>query len=266
MFGAIRSGMATAMHELSVVSNNVANAGSTAYKKSVTTFADIYGSSTPDVVARTTVGQGATISQTKRVDSQGPVLDQGGALDLAIIGAGMFVLSPPDTGGGVSGNLIYSRDGKFGVNSEGDLVASDGAFVLNTEGEKITVPFINGEGDDATTLTSVDIGGNGKLTLSYNNIPVEADPPIYLQLAKFPNTNGMAQVGANRFVQTSASGLPVLGRPGEAGFGQLQSGAIEGSNVDITQELTLMMRAQQQFNGSTRLLQANSDMVEKMTR
>ena len=68
------------------------------------------------------------------------------------------------------------------------------------------------------------------------------------------------------FAQSTYSGDPVYGIAGQIGFGTLQAGALEGSNVDITQEMTVMIRAQQQFSGSARVLQANSDMVEKLTR
>ena len=106
MFGSIRSGMATAMHELSVVSNNIANAGSTAFKKSDVSFSDLYSSSSPFAVPRNAVGQGSNVYSTRMSESQGGVMDRGGALNLAIIGSGYFTVSPPDATGQPSAGLF----------------------------------------------------------------------------------------------------------------------------------------------------------------
>ncbi|MDB4091548.1 flagellar hook basal-body protein, partial [bacterium] len=80
------------------------------------------------------------------------------------------------------------------------------------------------------------------------------------------NQSALKNVGSARFAETTYSGQPTFGIAGQSGYGTLQAGALEGSNVDITQEMTVMIRAQQQFSGSARVLQANSDMVEKLTR
>ena len=82
MYGIIRSGMSTAMHEIAVVSNNIANSGSTGFKKSDVSFNDIYGSATPDTVARTQAGFGSAIAGTRRNDGQGAIVDRAGALNL----------------------------------------------------------------------------------------------------------------------------------------------------------------------------------------
>jgi len=73
-------------------------------------------------------------------------------------------------------------------------------------------------------------------------------------------------LGNSRFAATERSGLLSVGSPTDSGFAQLQTGGLEISNVNITDELTSMIKAQQQFNGSARLMQANSDMIEKLTR
>ena len=115
MYGIIRSGMSTAMHEIAVVSNNIANSGSTGFKKSDVSFNDIYGSATPDTVARTQAGFGSTIAGTRRNDGQGAIVDRAGALNLAIIGPGMLTVSPPGADGASSGNLFYTRSGELTI-------------------------------------------------------------------------------------------------------------------------------------------------------
>ena len=76
----------------------------------------------------------------------------------------------------------------------------------------------------------------------------------------------MKQLGSGKYAPTDLSGKLFVGNPNSAGFGNLETGYVEGSNVDITIEMTNMIRAQQQFNGAARIMQTNSDMIEKMTR
>ena len=87
-----------------------------------------------------------------------------------------------------------------------------------------------------------------------------------INIASFSNPMGLRNVSQSRFEQTIDSGEVVFGIASSQGFGSINSGMLESSNVDLTTELTIMMRAQQQFSGSARLLQTNSDMLEKLTR
>ena len=267
MYGIIRSGMSTAMHEIAVVSNNIANSGSTGFKKSDVSFNDIYGSATPDTVARTQAGFGSAIAGTRRNDGQGAIVDRAGALNLAIIGPGMLTVSPPGADGAASGNLFYTRSGELTIDKDGFLKTSDGAYVQGTAaGTEITgtlsalqIPFSEGE----EALTGLEITTSGLISATYGSSIIDRGT---LALATFANQSALKNVGSARFAETTYSGQPTFGTAGQSGFGTLQAGALEGSNVDITQEMTVMIRAQQQFSGSARVLQANSDMVEKLTR
>lgn len=267
MYGIIRSGMTTAMHEIAVVSNNIANSGSTGFKKSDVSFNDIYGSATPDTVARTQAGFGSAIAGTRRNDGQGAIVDRAGALNLAIVGPGMLTVSPPGSDGAPSGNLFYTRSGELTIDKDGFLKTSDGAYVQGTgAGTETTgtlsalqIPF--NEGEEA--LTGLEITTSGLISATYGSSIIERGT---LSLATFANQGALKNVGSARFAETTYSGQPTFGIAGQSGFGTLQAGALEGSNVDITQEMTVMIRAQQQFSGSARVLQANSDMVEKLTR
>ena len=267
MYGIIRSGMTTAMHEIAVVSNNIANSGSTGFKKSDVSFNDIYGSATPDTVARTQAGFGSAIAGTRRNDGQGAIVDRAGALNLAIVGPGMLTVSPPGSDGAPSGNLFYTRSGELTIDKDGYLKTSDGAYVqgtavgTETSGtlSALQIPF--NEGEEA--LTGLEITTSGLISATYGSSIIERGT---LALATFANQGALKNVGSARFAETTYSGQPTFGVAGQSGFGTLQAGALEGSNVDITQEMTVMIRAQQQFSGSARVLQANSDMVEKLTR
>ena len=267
MYGIIRSGMSTAMHEIAVVSNNIANSGSTGFKKSDVSFNDIYGSATPDTVARTQAGFGSAIAGTRRNDGQGAIVDRAGALNLAIIGPGMLTVSPPGADGAASGNLFYTRSGELTIDKDGYLKTGDGAFVQGTAAgaevggtlSALQIPF--NEGDEA--LTGLEITTSGLISATYGSSIIDRGT---LALATFANQGALKNVGSARFAETTYSGQPTFGIAGQSGYGTLQAGALEGSNVDITQEMTVMIRAQQQFSGSARVLQANSDMVEKLTR
>jgi flagellar hook protein FlgE len=267
MYGIIRSGMSTAMHEIAVVSNNIANSGSTGFKKSDVSFNDIYGSATPDTVARTQAGFGSAIAGTRRNDGQGAIVDRAGALNLAIVGPGMLTVSPPGSDGAPSGNLFYTRSGELTIDKDGYLKTSDGAYVQGTAAgtetsgtlSALQIPF--NEGEEA--LTGLEITTSGLISATYGSSITERGT---LALATFANQGALKNVGSARFAETTYSGQPTFGVAGQSGFGTLQAGALEGSNVDITQEMTVMIRAQQQFSGSARVLQANSDMVEKLTR
>ena len=267
MYGIIRSGMSTAMHEIAVVSNNIANSGSTAFKKSDVSFNDVYCSATPDTVARTQAGFGSAIAGTRRNDGQGAIVDRAGALNLAIIGPGMLTVSPPGADGASSGNLFYTRSGELTIDKDGYLKTGDGAFVQGTAAgaevggtlSALQIPY--NEGEEA--LTGLEITTSGLISATYGSSIIDRGT---LALATFANQGALKNVGSARFAETTYSGQPTFGIAGQSGYGTLQAGALEGSNVDITQEMTVMIRAQQQFSGSARVLQANSDMVEKLTR
>jgi flagellar basal-body rod protein FlgG len=255
------------MHEIAVVSNNIANSGSTGFKKSDVSFNDIYGSATPDTVPRTQAGFGSAIAGTRRNDGQGAIVDRAGALNLAIIGPGMLTVSPPGADGASSGNLFYTRSGELTIDKDGFLKTSDGAFVQGTAAgtettgtlSALQIPFSEGE----EALTGLEITTSGLISATYGSSIIDRGT---LALATFANQSALKNVGSARFAETTYSGQPTFGVAGQSGFGTLQAGALEGSNVDITQEMTVMIRAQQQFSGSARVLQANSDMVEKLTR
>ena len=89
---------------------------------------------------------------------------------------------------------------------------------------------------------------------------------LEISLGVFSNTSGLKELGGGIFAQTDKSGLLSLGAPSDLGYASLKSGGLEASNVNITEELTSMIKAQQQFNGSARLMQTNSEMVEKLTQ
>ena len=271
MYGTIRSGMATAMHELAVISNNISNAGSTAFQRSDVSFSDLYGAASAESVQRLSTGLGASVEATRRSISQGPLVTRAGVLNLALSGSGMFVTAPPTLEGGPSNQRVYTRNGEFSLDANGDIRSNDGSYVmgfanvgegaqLNPESlTKLNVPFeIEG-----VKLSSLEINKDGSIFGTYGQTIKQIGQ---IGLAGFPNPLAMRPLGLSRFEPTANSGAPVFGIGGSDGYGQVQSGALETSNVDMTVEMTSMIRAQQQFSGAARILQTNSDMIEKLTQ
>ena len=270
MFSLIKSGMASAMHELSVVSNNISNANSIGFKKSLVSFSNLGDDFTAEAVARTQVGQGAIINSTRQSDAQGSILNTQSKTDLALVGNGYFALKNSKDDG-----VSFSRNGNFDLDLQGFLKTNDDCLLLGTPAvdgafasidadltalTPIQVPLIR----EGVNMTNLKILGDGKISAEYGTS--ETFPIATLALGIFSNPSGLVSKGNGRFSQSNDSGILTLGAPTSRGFASLQAGGLERSNVDITDELTNMIKAQQQFNGSARLMQTNSEMVERLTR
>ena len=262
--------MASAMHELSVISNNVSNANSNGFKKSLVSFADFAGGLFPASVQSSANGLGSRVEETRVSDAQGAILSTENKTDMALIGNGYFALQ------NINDNTVsFTRNGAFGLDEQGFLTTADNHRVLGTPIfendfgqtpdniealQPIQIPSIK----DDLVMSELEIAEDGRISARYG----EQDPvPISsLTIGIFSNPIGLKELGNARFSATERSGLLTLGAPMDSGFADLQVGGLEISNVNITDELTAMIKAQQQFNGSARLMQANSDMVEKLTR
>lgn len=271
MYGTILSGMSTAMHALGVISNNIANASSTAFQKSDVTFADLFSSGTPESASRNSPGLGSMVEMTRRSQAQGNLMEREGVLNLGLSGNGMFVVARPDGAGGVGPTLAYTRVGEFSLDSEGFIRSTDGSFLLGVPGAGGLATGVTGLSPlriepehDGVKLTGVSIGRDGMVVGSYGSDVMRSIGQI--NIASFPNPMGLRNVSQSRFEQTLDSGGVVLGIASTQGFGSVNSGKLEASNVDLTTELTIMLRAQQQFSGAAKLLQTNADMLEKLTR
>ena len=274
MFGLIRSGMVTAMKELQVVSNNIANSGSTAFRKSDISFSDIYSQTTAGADGGSQFGSGASVAAVRLSEAQGGMVQREGALNLAIAGSGYFVLSPTNTPEAAVTTQNFTRNGEFSLDSQGYLRAANNSYVLGTKLNstdadgvaalsKIQVPQTIGE-ETKSALTDVSVTNDGTVTATYG---IDTIQKLFtLSLANFPNQTALSNLGGSTFVKTDASGEPVIASSGSSGLGSISSGMLETSNVDITNEMTAMIRSQQQFNGAARLLQTNADMIEKLTR
>jgi flagellar basal-body rod protein FlgG len=190
------------------------------------------------------IGLGVRAAATTRNFAQGNLTQTGNVYDLAIKGQGFFQVQMPD------GSTAYTRDGAFQVNADGELVTSNGDAVQPA----ITVP------PDATSVT---IAADGTVSVG---VPGQAEPVQIgqLQIAAFVNPAGLEARGGNLFVETAASGVPTVGTPGRDGLGPLQQGMVEGSNVNVVEELVTMIATQRAYELNSKAIQTSDQMLQRL--
>lgn len=266
MLSVIRSGMSAAMSDIGVTSNNIANARTTGFKKRETSFADVYVSSV-SVGVGNRVGSGVITPEIRVTSSQGNLKQTGDVLDLAIEGQGMFTLL--DTNAGLD-NKLYTRDGSFSVDQDGDIAATEGYKLMSSTGTMIRIPpraagVITADGYESLgdiALTGVVIRSDGTVEASYGPDQVFAVGKV--GLSTFADANLLTPVGQNLFRENPRSGQGQLGAPVADGRGKIHSGALEMSNTDMTDEMAKLIKAQQAFSGSSRLMQSEGEMIRRL--
>ncbi len=264
MLSILKSALNANSREMGIVSNNIANANSTAYKKSTANFEHIYSihkSSDPDKFS----GQGVGISDPRIQMSQGSLQATGGALDLAITGSGFF----PVIQGDQIDTPFFTRDGSFNITANGEVVTNDGLKVMGYLGDEkgvlknLIIPTTKKNSDQTTSIISnINVAPDGKITAVYG-----LDEEVIIgsfALASFINGPGLTPLGNNRFQNNAKSGVPNYGVPMNGSFGKIEAGNLERANVDITSEMVTMLKTQQAFSGVSRLLQAEVDITKRL--
>ncbi len=244
------TGMAAQQVRTEVIANNLANVNTTAFKRSRAAFEDllyqavretsIQGGQDADTAQAVQVGRGTRLAGVNRMHEQGAVEQTGRPLDLAIEGEGFFQVRLP------TGDLAYTRDGSFQVSDQGVLVTNGGLALQ----PGIRIP------EGATTVT---ISRTGVVSAQKGKELVEVGR---LSLARFTNTAGLLALGENMYAETPASGRPVEGFPDDEGFGRLLQGNLEGSNVEIVQEMVDMIAAQRAYEINSKTVKAADEMSE----
>ena len=197
------------------------------------------------------VGLGARVSNTQLNMKTGYFEETGGPLDVAISGEGFFKVQTFD---GIGNGEAYTRAGNF-------IVDGDGNLVLGT----FDGPIVDGglsfpAGYDQRSLT---IQGDGTITVIVDGEPQEVGQ---MELHRFVNPHGLRQEGGNLFTKTEASGEPLSGMPGEAGYGTLVQGYLEASNVDPVRELVSMIRTQRNFELNSHAIKAADENMQAVNR
>lgn len=252
------TGMMAQEKNVEVIANNVANMRTTGFKRQTIHFQDLLyeqhrrsGTATSDQNTQSPaglfVGSGVKTVATPRIMSQGNITMTERSYDLAIRGEGFFRIQMPD------GRTAYSRDGGFETDSQGRITNKEGYLV----DPGITVP------QDAT---SVSINQLGQVSAM---LPGQVQPQVLGQLtmSRFINKIGLESIGDNLFLETPGSGPAIDGTPGADGFGNLQQGYLEESNVNSVTEIAAMIQAQRAYelnskviSGADQMLQATSNL------
>ena len=249
-FSTAATGMLAQQMLVDVVANNLANVNTTGFKRSHIDFQDlVYDKQkaagteiAPGVHAPTglEIGSGVRMAATLKNFSLGEFQDTQRNMDVAIRGNGFIQVLMPN------GDIRYTRDGSLQVNATGQLVTMTGYAVQPA----ITVP---------AESVSVDIGADGGINVT--NGAGARSVVGTIQLARFANPSGLTSQGDNLLAPTDASGEAVVGTPAQEGFGSIQSGFLEKSNVEMVNELVNLITAQRAYEVNSRAIKAGDEML-----
>lgn len=247
-----KTGLDAQQTRMQVVSNNLANANTTGFKKDRASFEDLLYQNMRQVGGQTSqqtrspsgmhVGTGVRVVSTEKIHQQGTLNQTNNSLDVAIEGKGFFQVQMPD------GSIAYTRDGSFQLDDQGQIVTNTG----NVVDPGMSVP--------QGTL-SITIGSDGVVSavLAGSAAPVQVGS---FQLADFVNPSGLQARGENLYMESASSGSPQTGTPGLSGLGSIQQGALEGSNVNVVEELVNMIETQRAYEMNSKAIATSDQMMQ----
>lgn len=237
---------------MDVIANNLANVSTAGFKKSVTSFQDLIyqqvqvpGAPTSDSGTQSPsgiqVGLGVRPAAVTKVFTEGDIVETSNIYDIAIQGPGFFQVDLPD------GNTAYTRAGNLNLDGTGRLVTPEGNPIVPA----ITIPENAREVTISATGVVSAILGDDTTSTELGNI----------DLATFVNDAGLLATGSNLFRETESSGTATIGTPGSDGYGTLQQGFIEQSNVNLVGEIARMITAQRAFEINSKAVSTSDEMM-----
>lgn len=283
MFAGV-SGLRSHQTMMDVTGNNIANINTNGFKASRVTFqetlvqtmrggtegtADTEGGTNP-----MQIGLGSKVGATDSVFGQGASQLTGRALDVAIQGEGFFAVEK-------DGAPAYTRAGALSIDSAGNLVGAAGELILGwTNADRTQIdqtvdpavaPAAINIADDVLGAAGADgiwdysdlsIGGKGEI-LARNQDGVQVRLGT-IALARFPNPSGLERAGNSLYLPLPTSGNAQIGIPGDPGFGRLDSGTLEMSNVELAEEFTNLIMAQRGFQANSRVVTTSDEMLQEL--
>lgn len=262
------SGLKGAQTDMSVISNNIANAGSVGFKRSRAQFGDIFASS-PTQSTKMIAGQGTRLGGITQQFTQGSYESSEKTLDLAVVGEGMFVVKgePPREA------VTYTRNGAFTPTPDGHVVDSTGAKLqllpVDADGNvtdrslagmsDFVLPEASPTDPDAG-LINVSIGLDGLVTATFADGSNQGLGKV--AMATFPAMEGLRPVGDAHWQSSGESGAPTIDAATNGPMGAIRSGALERSNVDITEELVMLIAAQRNFQANAKAIEGASTLTQ----
>src|SRR5436190_10824594 len=245
------TGMAAQQLNVEVISNNIANMNTVAFKRQRAEFQDLLyqtletaGAQTSDqgtiVPTGVQIGAGVKAGSVYRISTQGALTRTDNKYDRAIDGRGYLQVLTPQ------GDTAYTRAGNLAINDQGQLVTQDGYQVQPA----ISIP------QDALDVV---IAKSGQVQVTQ----ASGTPTVVgtLELATFVNEGGLIAQGSNLFKESGASGPPTTGTPGSVGFGTLLQGYTEASNVDAVAEITALIVAQRAYEMNSKVISTADNML-----
>ncbi|GGJ44851.1 flagellar biosynthesis protein FlgG [Sphingopyxis bauzanensis] len=262
------SGLKGAQTDMSVISNNIANAGSIGFKRSKAQFGDIFASS-PTQSTKMIAGQGQRLNGISQQFTQGSYESSEKTLDMAIVGEGMFVVKgdPPRE------QVTYTRNGAFTATPDRNVIDSTGQKLQllpvdasgNVTNNTLAGAFdfvlpAGAPSDPTAQLVNVSIGLDGLVSATFAN--GEAQVLGKVAMATFPAMEGLRPVGDAHWQSSGESGPPTIDAATNGPMGALRSGALERSNVDITEELVMLIGAQRNFQANAKAIEGASQLSQ----
>ena len=246
------TGMLAQQLNVEVISHNIANMNTTAYTRRRVEFQDLLyqnlrrtGSQSADdgsiVPVGVQLGLGVKTAAVYRITTPGNLTLTENSLDTAINGRGYFQITLPN------GETADTRAGAFQMSDEGTIVTVDG-FAADPN---ITIP---------ANAIDVTINSSGEVLVKLDG-QVEPQNVGQFQLATFANEAGLLAIGENLFLETPASGTATVGTPGDEGFGKLQQGFLETSNVNVVEEITNLITAQRAYEMNSKVIETSDQMM-----
>ncbi len=247
-----KTGLDAQQMRMAIVANNLANVNTNGFKQGRAVFEDLLyahvkqpgGQTSQDTRLPTglSLGTGVNVVATEKIFTQGTLDQTGQALDIAINGRGLLQVRRPD------GELAYTRAGSLKMNEVGELVTSSGYRIEPV----ITIP----QGSQ-----SISIGKDGTVSVRLAG-STDVSQVGSLELVDFVNPAGLQAIGENQYVETAASGTPTPGTPGLNGLGTIEQGQLEGSNVNVVNELVNMIETQRAYEMNSKAISTSDQMMQ----
>ncbi|SIN62781.1 flagellar hook protein FlgE [Parasphingorhabdus marina DSM 22363] len=262
------SGLKAAQTSLSVISNNIANTSSTGFKKSRAIFGDLFASA-PTQSTKMIAGQGVRLNGITQQFTQGTLESTDKTLDMAIAGDGFFMVrgQPPRQ------DTSFTRNGAFAVNVDREVVDTlgniaqllpvdaNGAVTSTNLADAFDFVLPDTDPGDATAiLSNINVNNEGTVTATFSNgnqIALGA-----MAMASFTAIEGLRPIGDAHWQSTGDSGPPVINQAANGPLGSIRSGALEGANVDITEELVSLISAQRNFQANAQAIETANNMTQ----
>lgn len=255
------SGMITQQMNVDNISNNIANINTMGYKKQQTEFKSLLyqtiqqkttdNQGNPKPVSAQ-VGSGVRASAMTTIFEQGTLTGTQNAMDFAIEGDGFFMVQKQD------GSTAYTRSGDFsiGVTEQGSaIIDSEGNYLLDSNKNPIVF-------DASINVSKMVVDDNGYI--GAKNAEGELGLlGVKIGLAQFNNPAGLEKTSNSMYVESAASGAPIIEGVGNVQTSKIKQGYLEGSNVQSVDEMVNLIVAQRAYEMNSKAITAADTMLQQ---